>query len=120
EPQLRRGERRSWKQLQQCPRETTLGGSEPQPHSRVSSIGAITHDRVAEMREVHANLMGAPGLEGDLERRAPPEALHDPPARPGRLPAAAHHRHALAMPRVTPDRSIDQAFGRPRVPPYQG
>src|SRR5438105_4456635 len=70
------------------------------------------------MREVHADLVRAAGLELDAHQRVRPEALYDAIAR-YRAAAVRAYRHARAMNAVPPDRLIDRAACGHRARAYR-
>ena len=63
---------------------------------------------MADRVEMHANLMGAAGLQATTQQRCLRKSLHHLVMRDGGF-AARDHRHAGAMRRVAPDRRIDPA-----------
>ena len=88
-----------------------------------AAVGRIADQGMAEMREMHANLMRAPGFQATLHKgrkRAGAKSLDDPIARTGFLAAAAHDRHSLAVEGVASDPSLDRACSRTRRTPNHG
>ncbi len=84
-------------------------------------VDLVADDRVAEAHRMHADLVGAPGLQGerhpggpDAGRRQQPPVGHRP------LAALADDGHALAVDRMTAERPIDGAGGRARYAPDDG
>src|SRR5262249_5322442 len=89
-----------------------------------AAIDRVAEERMADGREVYADLMGAPGLEpaGEEARYwrtvAAGIAFEHLPMR-DRGAAAGAHRHLLAQPRVTADRLVHGAPPPPPRPPNQ-
>src|SRR5262249_9276086 len=90
-----------------------------------AAIDRVAEERMADGREVYADLMGAPGLEpaGEEARYwrtvAAGIAFEDLPMR-DRGAAAGAHRHLLAQPRVTADRLVEGAAGPRRGAQKEG
>ena len=84
-------------------------------------VGWIPHEGMADMGEVHADLMGPAG--GQLQRQ---ETCSRHPGflgcvvRQGRFAAGCHHSHALPLARVSSDGAFDIACSRGRDAPGQG
>ena len=76
-----------------------------------ASIGRVADQRMTGSREVHADLVRAPGLEPAPHDRRDRHALEDVDVRARRL-AARHHRHRRALRRMTADRRIDRHVAR--------
>src|SRR5438067_687247 len=73
----------------------------------------VSRHRVAQVGQVYADLMGAPGLQRDLQQVDGGEAFQHLPV--GDRPAprlGGHDRHALAVARVAAERCVDGAGGR--------
>ena len=90
-----------------------------------ATVGRIADQRVAEMREMHTDLMRAAGFEPALKkaRKRPfgiAEALKDTVVRSRVFSAAAQDRHALAVERIAPDVAFDHAFVQSRRAPHDG
>src|SRR5258708_6324260 len=87
------------------------------------AIDAIAQQRMADISEVHPDLMGAPGLElAGQQRRdrlavAPVEGFLDLPMG-DRLAATLAHRHFLPGMRMAVDRRVDGAALAVGDPPY--
>src|SRR5712692_2641483 len=73
-----------------------------------AAVLGIAGQRVTERREVHADLMGAAGIEVTAQEcmRA---ALFDDLVTRARKAAAGNHRHALAILRMPADRALQLA-----------
>src|SRR6266853_6897310 len=68
---------------------------EEERRARSASIDAITDHRMAERRQVNADLMRSAGLEAYVEVRELREAFHHPPACDRALPlSGGKDRHA--------------------------
>ena len=95
-------------------RRLTLGAELAGLGLEVRAIDGIAHQGMADMGEVHPDLMGAPGLElagqqrGDRLAVAPVEGRLQLPMG-DRLAAALAHRHFFAGIRMPVDRRIDRA-----------
>lgn len=88
-----------------------------------SAVGRIADQRMAEMRQVHANLMGPPRLEAALEQRSKgtrSEGFHDAIARARLLAAASHHCHALSVEGIAAYSSFDHSRSRAGRAPDHG
>src|SRR4051812_1405765 len=86
--------------------------------ARAAAIDRIADQRMADVLEVHADLVRAAGLEATFDERGAAEALEDAIGGAGGL-AAMRHRHARAHLRITTDRSLDGAACR-RVTLHEG
>src|SRR5262249_17200550 len=90
-----------------------------------AAVGLVTEERMADGGKVHADLMGASGLEpaGEEARHrrtvAAGIAFEHFPMR-DRGAAAGTHRHFLAQARVTADRLSVGPGGTPRRSPNEG
>src|SRR6187402_3419861 len=74
-----------------------------------TTVERVAHNRMADRAEVHANLMGAPRVNGDLAEGQPRKMFRARDPRhgvPGMLGAS---RHLLPMRRIAADRRIDAA-----------
>ena len=102
--------------VQRGPVEARLGAV-----AAAAPVDGIARDRQPDRREVHADLMRAPGLRAHLEQaaRAAREAARDAPARARLAPAAAHHRHALAVARMARDRASTRPAVARRDPAHE-
>src|SRR6478672_13842255 len=92
------------------------------------TIERVADHRMADMGEVHAYLMGAPGLERAFEQRgdrslppfAAPEGRQHAPMGHGLASlAGSQHRHLRAARRMTADRSTDAAVRPLRRAPHE-
>lgn len=77
------------------------------------------------MRQVHADLVRASGLQTTFEQTGEgpvwiTELLDETIPRASILPASAQDCHAFAVERVATDRTFDDAFSRPRRAPDDG
>ena len=83
------------------------------------SVFRITSDRMAERRQVDADLMRATGVEVTAQEcmRAP---FFDHLVPRARKPSALDHRHALAIPGVAADRAFELAGVRLHGTPNDG
>src|SRR4029077_20478057 len=75
--------------------------------------------------QMHADLVGAAGLEPALDQRSEgpariAERLHDPIPGAGCLAAATQNRHALAVERAAADVALDHAVARAWRAPHDG
>ena len=87
--------------------------------ARSASIDAITDHRMAERRQVNADLMRSTGLEAHVEVRELREAFHHPPARDRALPLPhGKDRHALAVTGIATDRRVHDARRRAHASVY--
>ncbi len=81
------------------------------------AVGRIADDRMAQVLEMHADLMRSSGEKLELDER---EACRrgDRAVAGGRGPAVGAHRHALAFRGVAADRGLDRAPQRLRSAVY--
>src|SRR5213075_62165 len=77
---------------------------------RAAAIDRVADQRVADVLEMHADLVGAPGLEAAFDERGAAEALEHAIGGARGL-AAMRDRHARARLRVAADRRVDRAAG---------
>ena len=70
--------------------------------ARALAVGGIADERMSQRREVHADLVRAPGLEAASQEGGKGETLDDLVMR-HRLASARHHGHARAAARVPAD-----------------
>src|SRR5262249_46984484 len=90
-----------------------------------STLGRVTHQRVAKMSQMHADLMRAPGFEPAFEKRGEglaglgvgAEFLEHPVTRTRGLALAAQDRHALSIEWAPPEIALDQPFLSARASP---
>ncbi len=81
------------------------------PSARGTTVQPVGQQRVAEVRQVHSDLVRAAGVQRALQRadaRAHPQAAHIGACRL----AAGAHRHAQPGRRVAADRCVDRLLGR--------
>ena len=74
-----------------------------------SAIERIADDRVADPAQVHADLVGASGVDRDLREGDAFQVLHARDARHGRARPPRARRHFLAVYRVASNRRFDAA-----------
>ena len=86
----------------------------------VTAVRRVADDGMADRGEMHADLMGAPGLERAHEQAALRlvEGALDFVAGAGG-PARVAHGHARAARGRTPDGRVDRAARRRRPPPHE-
>ena len=82
--------------------------AEPRAGARAVPVHGVTHQRMPEVRHVHADLVGAAGLQRHLDVRRAAETLQHAILADRGL-ARGDHRHLLAVARVAPDRRIHRA-----------
>ena len=75
--------------------------------SCASTVHRISDYWMAQMRQMHPDLMRASGLKTDIEQGQAVEFLPKPIMRHG-LPTAFTYAHALPLPRVPPYRGLDR------------
>src|SRR5205807_5611898 len=101
----------------------------PQTRRRASGTAAVDRvadQRMAAMRQMHADLVGAAGQQPALDQRRPSrpggaESALDPITGHCRLASSiGDHRHLLAVARAAADIAGDLAGGRHRHAPYKG
>src|SRR6266568_863023 len=107
----RMGEREPGR-MQQLPRRERLEALGRPPLGRRDAPAAaegvlpVAHDRVSHVRQMHADLVGAPGAE----RHAQQVGLREPRGHPhvrDRVAPPPEHRHALAIRGMARDRRLD-------------
>src|SRR6266850_2951770 len=76
--------------------------------ARAAAVDGVADQRVADVLEMHADLVRAAGLEPAFDERGAAEALEHAIARARRL-AAVRHRHARARSDIAADRRVDGA-----------
>ena len=86
---------------------------------RVGAVGQVTDARVPQGAEVHADLVGAPGLEMDLQQRPGAEGLEGLVVGHARF-ALGHDRPSVVVDRVTVDRGVDRSSASGRGDPERG
>ena len=80
-----------------------------------AAVNAVTDDRVIDVREVHADLVSAPGFELHADVRVRTETPDHAVMRDG-IATAVADRHAHAVRRVPVDRRVDRAARRHHAP----
>src|SRR5262245_41473491 len=118
--ELRRVECLPRQALQDFVTEANVRSAQAQHLFPSSSIHRIPHHGVTQVGEMDAYLMCTPSVEPNFQTRGEPEALLDAPMRPGRLAAAARHRHAAPITRIAGNGGLDRARTGAGVAPYQG
>src|SRR5207244_2307427 len=92
-----------------------------------ASIGSIADQGMAEMGEMHPNLMRASGFEPALDKgrkglffpfSAGGESLQHAVACARGLSLAAQHGHAFAVERIAPEIAFDESFPGARRAPH--
>ena len=88
-----------------------------------AAVGRVAEQRMAEMRQMHANLVRAAGFEPALEqaRKRPlgiTETLENPIVRPRTFSAASQDRHTFAVEGIAPNVALDHAFVQARRAPH--
>src|SRR5438445_5939484 len=81
------------------------------------TVHLVADDRVGQRRQMYPDLVGAPGLQANLEQGEVGEALEHPIA--GDRPLAAAHRadrHPHPVARMASDRSVHDRFVRTDAP----
>jgi hypothetical protein len=76
---------------------------------RALAVGGITEDGVANGGHVHTNLVGASGVQGRREERVAAKCAFSRIVGAG-VTASRHDAHALAVARVTGNRSVYKAL----------
>src|SRR6478609_11518075 len=86
---------------------------EPDPlgQDRVRAVGEVADARMLERAHVDADLVGATGLEVDLEEAGEAVSLERRVVGDA-VPAIGHDGHLVVVLRVAPDRSVDGALER--------
>src|SRR5213593_632991 len=79
--------------------------------ARAAPVHGVADQRMADVLEVHADLVRAPGLEPAFDERGAAEALEHAIGGARRL-AAVRDGHARARPGVAPYGSVDPAARR--------
>ena len=92
--------------MQPLPAEAQLLGQ-----GRVGAVGQVTDARVLQRGHVHADLVGAAGLELDVEQRRVPEGL-DGVVVGDAVAASRHHRELVRRGGMPVDRGVDGAGHR--------
>src|SRR5450759_1856545 len=77
----------------------------------VRTVGQVTDAGMTQGGEVNPDLVGAPGLEMDLDQGGRPESLDHLVVGDARF-AAGQHRELVVVVGVAPDRSVDGALHR--------
>src|SRR6266568_1608210 len=120
----RMGEREPGR-VQQLPRRERLEALGRLPLGRRDAPAAaegvlpVAHDRVSHVRQMHADLVGAPGAE----RHAQQVGLREPRGHPhvrDRVAPPREHRHALAIRGMARDRRLDVHGALRKVAPGEG
>ena len=73
---------------------------------QASGVDGIAQQRESAMGQMHSNLMGAPGLQFDIEGGVMGKALTQAKVSERRFAAVTEHGHARALPGVTSNRRI--------------
>ena len=77
------------------------------------AVHVIADNRVTDVRQVHAQLMGAPGVEPQLEQGVGPQVFKDAPGRTRLQTVGAHpHLHVRVAVEGGPDGRADFAGRR--------
>src|SRR5918994_3951180 len=79
--------------------------------ARAAPVSLVADERMADVLEMHADLMGAARLQPAFDERRAAVALEHA-VRGARRLAAVRDRHARAHARVAPHRSVDRAARR--------
>ncbi len=101
----------------------TVEALDPPPHlgcqrgPPTRPVETVAQKGVAEIRQMHPDLVGASRLQGHLEARRPRPRRLDHPIAGHRPLAVGHNRHALAVVTVAADRPVDHSPHRRRQPP---
>ncbi len=85
-----------------------------------AAVTGVADHRVPPRREVHANLVGAPGDEVDFEQRRAGEHLGRAVDRRGLARVGRAHRHLGWVATAAADRIVDPSGRRFRAPPHEG
>src|SRR5690348_15733608 len=96
--------------------EVSTRGQLHEPAPSAPTIRVVADDRMSDRREVHANLMRAPGMEVRPQQISRVEARQPGEVRP-RRPSLTDDRHALSVSRVARDRLLDREAILVEVPP---
>ena len=80
-------------------------------HASSAAIHRIAHDRIADMREMHADLMGAACLQLNIHQRVRPEAARHAIVS-DRIAPVATHRHPGSNAAMSSNRTVDRATAR--------
>src|SRR5947207_7786883 len=89
------------------------------PPAAAQRVLRVAYHRVTDMRQVHADLMGAPGAEREPQQVGLREARTDRRVR-HRVAAAGEHRHPLAILGMSRDRRLDVDGALREVAPGEG
>ena len=89
-----------------------------QPPAAASAVGVVADDRMADRREMHADLMRAPGVQVRPQQVHGIEAREPHEVRSCR-PSGTDDRHALSVSRVARDRLVDRDPVAVEVSPAQ-
>src|SRR6266699_1242499 len=119
----RMGEREPGR-VQQLPRRERLEALSRLPLGRRDAPAAaegvlpVAHDRVSDVRQMHADLVGAPGAERHAQQVRLREARGHPNVR-DRVAPPREHRHALAIRGMARDRRLDVHGALRKVAPRE-
>ena len=80
-------------------------------NTQAPAVHRVAHQRKVDIAHMHADLVGAPGFQLDLDVGMGAEAV-DHAIVTDRLLAAGHYRHLLALSAVPGNRLVDLATGR--------
>lgn len=84
------------------------------------AVDWITDDAETKRTEMYANLVRSTGFQRDLQPRCSQAGGRKKPIMGDRALAASHHRHALSILRMPPDRLIDSSRRLARHTPDDG
>ena len=90
-----------------------------QPEAPGGAVLGVAAHRVSDRLHVHADLVGAPGLEPQAQQRAVRERALEREVRARLARAGAADGHARAHARVAADRGLDRARPRRRAPLHE-
>jgi hypothetical protein len=88
-------------------------------HSPFASVGAIPHDRVLDMSQMHPDLMGSPGPDDDLEERQLTKGSFQRPGAQGLAPTR-HDTHFCSIFLMPVDGRINGTRWIPHPAVHQG
>jgi len=101
--------------VQRLPAEGLQGldqfGAGPGGKSRAPTVSRVADQRMADMRQMHADLVGAAGFQLQTQQRVQGEALHHAVVRHC-FPAPLTHREALAIRGMAADGCVHRAARR--------
>jgi len=91
-------------------------GRQRKPISARPAVEAVPHDRMPDMRHVHADLVGAAGFNPDPDQRTLPESLLEPVFRHRLTPPLLQDRLLFAVDRMPADPGFYPSRRRRRSP----